>query len=335
MAGSDLAPSSVFVTDDGQWSQNTAEAAAATTAAECMDVVGGKLETSIAQSPVEVDMISDAKSDTDLALDITAELVDEQLDRQHLRPASHEKPVSASDSAAQAWLGTRPPRLEAAVPDEGQISFTGTKHKGLIEAEAIELPAFRHLAALEEAVRSGEALAGNLPELPTALKGDLDPNCQDKQVAHDPNTALMIHSARGMPSPRSRPKHAWDRGSVPLRTCGGGLLAKAAIGMQQAEPRFFFSEEGWGMQPPLLPGARKHTAAPSMGFGCSALRGAPLQQCRRGPHASALWVSTEKARLRTEAVKPFGSSAAIAFIQNGGPRSMEPLQQPLCDQDLV
>lgn len=293
-------------------------------------------------SPVQVERCSDAKSETDVAIEIVASLVDEQLNFELMCSMATEKPQPGG-----LW-GPRPARLENSLPDGGQASFSGSKHRDLIKPEAHELPVFRHLAALEEAVRSGEALAGNIPELPTNLKRELNlslgneaPQEMQAWEAHVAGVTATIQSARGLD--RTRMKSTTGT-SMPLRSTGGGLLAKAPVGYQNQDfaglagrsPRFFFSDDGYGMQPPLLPGSRKHAAAPSTGFGCSALRGAPLQQCRRGPHATALWVSSEKVRLRSEVVKPFGSSAAIAFIQNGGPqRSLEPLQQALCDQELV
>lgn len=284
----------------------------------------------LSPSPEQVEALSDAKSETDVAFDFTAELVDVELSRQHLRPKSRGKPAIDGGTL----FGLRPARLKDALPDEGQSSFTGSKHRSLTAAEPSELPVFRHLAALEEAVCNGEALAGNIPDLPTALQpaNGTSSGKTAPQLFNDVTHAnLAIQSARGV----SIANYTTGR-SLPLRTCGGGLLAKAPIPVQHGtEPRFFFSEEGWGMQAPLVPGARKPAAAAPTGFACSALRGAPLTQCRRGPHASALWISTEKARLRTEMVKPFGSSAAIAFIQNGGPRSIESLRQDLCDPELI
>lgn len=293
-------------------------------------------------SPAELETAEDAKSEGDVALDVTAMIVDEQLNRQHLRPTPRE--AAPASAASPQKLGYRPARLESAVPDEGKHSFTGSKHRGLMAVEAHELPCFQHLAALEKAVHSGEALAGNLPELPSSLRAKPQPQPQpaaeegpvfwNEGAACDANAQILdpaatVQSARGLP----RPRHMAS-GSMALRTTGGGLLAKAPYGRPQSSPRFFFGEEGWGMQAPAMPGARKHAAAQPLGHGCSALRGVPLSQCRRGPHASALWVSTESARLRSEAVKPFGCSAAIAFIQNGGPRAMEPLQRDPCDREL-
>mmetsp|Transcript_93350 Transcript_93350/g.170975 ORF Transcript_93350/g.170975 Transcript_93350/m.170975 type:complete len:150 (+) Transcript_93350:2-451(+) len=134
----------------------------------------------------------------------------------------------------------------------------------------------------------------------------------------------------GSTSPRS----ARGAGTSTLRQCGG-LLAKAPMGVSSASPRGFFSEDNWGIQAPLLPGARKHAAHSSLAFGSSVLRGTPLSSCRRGNAATALWVSTERERLQAEAMKPFGSSAAIAFLQNGGPQTMERLDRQLVNQDLL
>lgn len=265
-------------------------------------------------SPVEFER-GDSKLDALQALEITTGYLEAEL----------KKCEAECENAARVCEGPtrqqclRPGRLGPAVPDSGETTFTGSRHKGLIKAEASELPAFRYLAALEEAVHSGEALAGRIPDIPTTLSTCAKAHC----------TAVPLQSARGLP----RAKHT-PSGSIPLRTCGG-LLANAPSDRPCTDTRFFFSDEGWGVQPPLSPGARKHVPAPATAFGTSVLRGAPLSQLRRGPHASALWVNTEKARLRAEVAKPFGSSAAMAFIQNGGPNSLESLQQGLCDRELL
>lgn len=262
-------------------------------------------------SPVEFER-GDSKSDAFLALELTTGYLEAEL-----KQCETECEDAARPSAQPC--PRRPGRLGPAVADSEETTFTGCRHKGLIKAEASELPAFRYLAALEEAVHSGEALAGRIPEIPTALR-----TCSEAHY-----TAQRLQSLHRL----SRPKHT-PSGSIPFRSCGG-LLANAPSERPCADPRFFFSDEGWGVQAPLSPGARKHVAATPTAFGTSVLRGAPLSQLHRGPHASALWVNTEKARLRAEVAKPFGSSAAIAFIQNGGPKSLEPLQRGLCDRELI
>lgn len=277
-------------------------------------------------SPVEFEALS-ATDSADLnltALELTAGYLASSV--AETVAASEDPIIVRAPEDPVVWKCPRPGRLQAAVPDSAEMTFTGSKHRGLIKAEASELPAFRYLAALEEAVHSGEALAGRLPEMPTAL------SARDADIQRCAQPACLPDSpasARGLPRGRPAPS-----ASLPLRTCGG-LLAKAPTDRPSANTRFLFSDEGWGMQAPSLPGARKHAAASGTALRYSALRGAPLAHCRRGPHASALWVNTEKARLRTEVVKPFGCSAAIAFIQNGGPKSLESLQQGLCDRELM
>lgn len=207
--------------------------------------------------------------------------------------------------------------------------------------ESQELPAFRHLAALEQAVQSGEALAGRIPELPSTLRDDLtlaavvDIDSSRGRCLTPGSGARLATQAESPRSARGTARRQpFARCGDALRTCGGGLLAKAPCDVPSISPRFFFGDEGWGLQPPSMPGARKHAPAAPLGFGRSALRGAPLPRCRRGPHASALWVSTEKARLRAEVAKPLGSSAAVAFLQNDGPMSLEPLHRGLCDPEV-
>lgn len=365
------------------------------------------------RSPNELDAASDARTDMDDALDIAAEVVDEQLSRQHLRPIPRTELVASRDQARLVSLSQRPGRLEDAVAN---MAHPCSQNRGALEStsyQASDLVIFKHMEALEEAVQNGEALAGRLPELPTNPGGACDRPAQlpsshrgplkstsdrSHQDAIPDVAALVVHEDNPKRSdlPKlgsSRPGRLEDsspdvenpcnkhlpvdfselvvfkhlkaleeavqsgeslegcfpdlpanlrsptsqyrpaptcRGRLALRAVGGGLLAKAPIGVAKSAPRYFFGEDCYGMQPPLKPGSRKH-ATNQMAFGHSALRGTPLQRYHHVSHASALWVNTEASRLKSEMSKPYGASPAIAFLQNDGPQALVPLQPALCN----
>lgn len=201
-----------------------------------------------------------------------------------------------------------------------------------------DLPAFRHLAALEEAVSSGAAMEGRLPALPGRLRDEqgnvadgepsalaVPPGCQPPS----PRSARML---RGMSprvhSPRSA-RSLRGPGGVPLQSAGAGVLAANNTTMPGS--RVLFHDGIWGLQPPALAGAKgAGGGAKTMGFGNSVLRGNTLSKRCRGPAATAMWVGSEGGRLRAEAPKSLGTCTHLAFLANGGPQRMDPLSGDLC-----
>lgn len=290
----------------------------------------------------EVDAPSEA-SEAEVAFDITADLVTEQLGRSRWRPTSRGAAAAAAETALPAAPAfTRPGRLEAAVRHGGEDPLcrrledcTGGGAARASPETCEELPAFKHLAALEEAVNSGDAFAGRLPSLPASLRGD-------RAALPTPEATMTPRSARG----RSVP--LWSRGgpfaktplvsqssrAVPAlggRRSGGYLIGEGV--------RVVCHEDGgWGVRPPSFAGAKVHAAATPLAFGRSALNGAPLPRWRAqrgGPAATALWIGTERERLQAEAPKSFGCSATVAFLQNGGPEGLEPLDAELCRPEIL
>eukprot|EP00446_Apocalathium_sp_SHHI-4_P018822 CAMPEP_0177286620 /NCGR_PEP_ID=MMETSP0367-20130122/73710_1 /TAXON_ID=447022 ORGANISM="Scrippsiella hangoei-like, Strain SHHI-4" /NCGR_SAMPLE_ID=MMETSP0367 /ASSEMBLY_ACC=CAM_ASM_000362 /LENGTH=323 /DNA_ID=CAMNT_0018743859 /DNA_START=12 /DNA_END=985 /DNA_ORIENTATION=+ len=218
----------------------------------------------------------------------------------------------------EATLTARQPpsRLHGAVGGEGRDPFS----KVAVPAVAIdcglefsELPAFKHLDALEAAITMGSAAQLAEVTLP-ALPGDLETSrtCSDLfRIAVAAAAARMFH------------EH--------LRA------------MEDHCPR----EDAWAMPPELggltvRPSTTSRLPPPAAPPGCgarmaqSALRGgaAPLAVQRHGPAATAHWLALEAARMHGEARKPFGSSTACAFLVNGGPARMLPMNTGLVSSDL-
>lgn len=269
-------------------------------------------------------------------------------------PLPAERPVPAP-SGVVAQLGQRPPRpprLEGAVRGGAGAAgdpfckasrqlrpavLTGGDGAEQQDEEQEEmLPALGHLAVLEEAVCNGSAFSAGLPALPRALRG---PGAPRRKDLPEPRSTAGGATARalGVPIPggtltsalhqrlagrlgtEEYPQQPTSARTSALRSSGGGLLTKAPLAgsllASSNSPRLQFSEDGWGVQPPSRPGSRAHTPTAPLNFGCSALRGVPLQRPRRGPAATAQWISTERERLRSEGPKPLGISAHIAFLQ--------------------
>lgn len=192
-----------------------------------------------------------------------------------------------------------------------------------------DLPAFRHLAALEEAVSNGSAMAGHLPALPVM---GLDSGSSWAGAGAAKGTLSCLP-----PSPRSARSLCGDAmgsSSGPSRmSMGAGMAAKTT-----AVPgsRVLFREGMWGIQPPALAGAKNPAGGvKTFGFGQSALRGTSLQRRGRGPAATARWLGMEGERLRAEPSKPLGSSAHVAFMVNGGPERIGRLNGELCAEPSV
>eukprot|EP00747_Dinoflagellata_sp_TGD_P185823 gnl/TRDRNA2_/TRDRNA2_42568_c1_seq1.p1 gnl/TRDRNA2_/TRDRNA2_42568_c1~~gnl/TRDRNA2_/TRDRNA2_42568_c1_seq1.p1 ORF type:complete len:303 (-),score=48.45 gnl/TRDRNA2_/TRDRNA2_42568_c1_seq1:183-1091(-) len=179
-----------------------------------------------------------------------------------------------------------------------------------------ELLAFKHLAALEKAVCSGTAFtSGRLPSFPSACMADNSFNAADDAGV----------SATNRDEPLTARAHL-------------SQLQRAGGAMSTSRPRMLFNEGEWQMQLPRFHGAPPHAGSGPLSFSRfdkSALRGARISGKARGSGATTWWVGTENMRLRKEASKPLGSSAMCAFLQNGGPERMEPLNNPLCGQEFL
>lgn len=200
----------------------------------------------------------------------------------------------------------RPGRLEGAIAGlDGDPFSEGRRGAGALGTTAEgggydDIPAFRHLAALERAVASGEAFEGRLPPLPFAQAEPVSPRPQ----------AAKIAAAASRPDADADP---WGR---------------------PAAPRVLFREGTWGLQPPFRAGSRKPGAALGA-FRRTALRGAALPGPATGAAATARWVATEGARLRSEVPRSLGCSHTIAFLASNGPKRVEDLSAPLCREDLL
>eukprot|EP00927_Polykrikos_kofoidii_P054661 TRINITY_DN49048_c0_g1_i1.p1 TRINITY_DN49048_c0_g1~~TRINITY_DN49048_c0_g1_i1.p1 ORF type:complete len:303 (+),score=34.66 TRINITY_DN49048_c0_g1_i1:91-999(+) len=176
-------------------------------------------------------------------------------------------------------------------------------------ANSDNLLMFQHLAALEEAASSGAAFRGHIPHLP----------CAAASAAH------TVEGAR-FSSPRTARGREYgcrfrDAGSTLLQTrCPPSLphkLDSARNADAQRKHALYVGE--------TMPFAFQH----------SALRGGALPRGRYGPAATNQWLGMESARLRAEAAKSVGRSAAFAFLQNGGPESMDPIGAALCQTQLL
>jgi len=213
----------------------------------------------------------------------------------------------------------RPGRLANAVGDGGDDPFCPKElHSSSQQGVDDDLPALKHLAALEEAVNSGAALQGQLPALPSSL------------------------SSTGPPSP---PKSARGPCAWPLaRTAGPRARSIRGIGSDAKatlDSRVRFHGEGaaWGLQPPPRPIARRPCgdASTMLSFNRSVLRGGSLLagSGSRGPSATLRWIGTEHERLQAEVRKPLGSSAMVAFLANGGLQRRGRLDEPLCRPEVL
>mmetsp|Transcript_28558 Transcript_28558/g.94764 ORF Transcript_28558/g.94764 Transcript_28558/m.94764 type:complete len:325 (-) Transcript_28558:48-1022(-) len=219
----------------------------------------------------------------------------------------------------EATLTARQPpsRLHGAVGGEGRDPFS----KVAVPAVAIdcgldfsELPAFKHLDALEAAITMGSAAQLAEVTLP-ALPGDFG------DFANLQRPFSHRGCSRSSPDvPRALAGHGRPLSS---RGClGDSLLSSGGLTVRASTTS--------RLPPPAAPpgcGAR---------MAQSALRGgaAPLAVQRHGPAATAHWLALEAARMHGEARKPFGSSTACAFLVNGGPARMLPMNTGLVSSDL-
>eukprot|EP00441_Pelagodinium_beii_P019073 CAMPEP_0197661744 /NCGR_PEP_ID=MMETSP1338-20131121/51636_1 /TAXON_ID=43686 ORGANISM="Pelagodinium beii, Strain RCC1491" /NCGR_SAMPLE_ID=MMETSP1338 /ASSEMBLY_ACC=CAM_ASM_000754 /LENGTH=331 /DNA_ID=CAMNT_0043239351 /DNA_START=26 /DNA_END=1018 /DNA_ORIENTATION=- len=213
---------------------------------------------------------------------------------------------------------TRPGRLGGAVTGIGMDPLLELSELGTVEAKALEdattgsnsdfadLPAFMHLARLEEAVGKGTGL----PELPHAL-------------APAGRRAPMIGSTAAVATAVG---YGGGTSRVMLSAQGPGRSSRDSSDRGKVTPRVLVASGAWGLQPTAQPGSRRPAAnAAALGFSKSALRGTGVAKKGSGAHATALWIGTEVARLREEeATKPrgLGTSHAAAFLVNNGPEQM-------------
>eukprot|EP00928_Gymnodinium_smaydae_P031828 TRINITY_DN23235_c0_g1_i1.p1 TRINITY_DN23235_c0_g1~~TRINITY_DN23235_c0_g1_i1.p1 ORF type:complete len:401 (+),score=89.20 TRINITY_DN23235_c0_g1_i1:34-1203(+) len=211
------------------------------------------------------------------------------------------------------------PVVAGAAAGAGAASVAGSpvappSPRGLEKSALDELPAFRHLAALAEAVDRGDVLRGELPDLPWRTRApkefDAGASAAGGSVARRQEVerdGRRPFSARDAPLRRHSPR---------------GPDASAAAGSSLGST--FPGSQGGS----VLRGTAAAPAA-SNGFARSALRGTALPKRRYGGACTAQWLAMEGARLMEAAPKPLGSSPAVAYLLNGGPEGTTPLDAPL------
>lgn len=249
----------------------------------------------------------------------------------------------ASDQGAQPRPAPRPGRLGGAVEGAGsdpifERSMDGaeSKEKRPVPSKACplafqDLPAFRHLALLEEAVGSGKELPLLPQELPSPAAGRLAPMTGSAAAAA---ASLTLQAAAPAGLLALQPGGADEGFSFTPRSqllkASGAKEEATARGSQafaHASPRVLVPPGGssWGLQAPLQGTLRRPAgnAAP-LGFNKSSLRGTGITRKGCGAAATALWISTETQRLRKEYAQKtsLGASYAAAFLVNDGPEHM-------------
>jgi len=203
-----------------------------------------------------------------------------------------------------------------------------------------DLPAFRHLDALKAWSLSSPrgSAPPQLPTLPGLGQLIVESN-RDGGVSSALCSFPATSSPRGSTvSDRHPPQTGGTcysfEGESLLTSCAGALAAKNAAAVTGHDPpalnagayRVLFRDGSWGVQPSARAGVRETVGSTrQFGIGHSALRGQSLPQVRRGPAATARWLSTEGQRLHSEPWKPLGASAHASFLQNEGPERMERL----------
>jgi len=247
----------------------------------------------------------------------------------------------ASDQGAQPRPAPRPGRLGGVVEGAGsdpifERSMDGaeSKEKRLSPPKACplefqDLPAFRHLALLEEAVGSGKELPLLPQELPASAAGRLAPMTGSAAAA----AACLTLQAAAPGSLLALQRGGADEGSsfTPRSQLAGGAKEDATSSGSQAvahaSPRVLVQPGGssWGLQAPLQGTLRRPAgnAAP-LGFNKSSLRGTGITRKGCGAAAAALWINTETQRLRKDYAQKtsLGASSAAAFLTNDGPEHM-------------
>eukprot|EP00931_Biecheleriopsis_adriatica_P004257 TRINITY_DN105960_c0_g1_i1.p1 TRINITY_DN105960_c0_g1~~TRINITY_DN105960_c0_g1_i1.p1 ORF type:complete len:299 (-),score=50.06 TRINITY_DN105960_c0_g1_i1:40-903(-) len=231
------------------------------------------------------------------------------------RFTSRRMKVMSSPPQQQLEGPVRPGRLAGAIhgaaPDPfsqvtGKLSTVAMESKepvtvGSGVGEIDDLLAFKHLAQLEDAIRTGSAL----PDLPHSLatSGRLAP------------MAGSAAAAGYRPSSARRPTSHQGR-----------TLAEAG------SPRVLVSSGAWGLQPQSSTAARRHAAAAApLGFQKSIMRGTGLGRKGCGAHATALWINNEVERLHADARRPkgIGSSYEATFLVNRGPENIDHISASL------
>lgn len=207
----------------------------------------------------------------------------------------------------------RPRRLGGLVGGIGSDPFVekasargAGKHSSCIEWD--DIPAFRHLSLLEEAIGNGS----ELPALPEAFSSS-------QRLA--PMTGTVMNNTMSS-SLRSGQK------------LGLGSTATSVASSTPRTPRILVTNGTWGLQPATSAAARRHaSAAAPLGYCTSGLRGTSLPKKGSGAAATAMWIGTEGERLRHEARTPRSLDAMAAFLVNGGPERMTPLNGKLVTRD--
>lgn len=190
----------------------------------------------------------------------------------------------------------RPARLEGAaggLPDPYHQAHTCASRDLAAGGRGLEdLPAFRHLAALEAAISSGSSL----PPLPLALAPARPPRDGDEALVGSiasPVAARQLaplRSARGCPGTAPMPPSE----PASLQKPSAQLLSPGRTGWQGAGP------------PALDPGS-----APRLVYAGRGLLGCARPGHHRGPLATAQWLATESQRLAAEPKKAGPSSAFL------------------------
>lgn len=270
----------------------------------------------------------------------------------------HRRPLEES-SQQQGCRPQPPTRLAGPVGGTGGDPFAkGTAACELDGAgpasrdDFSDLPAFRHLAALEEVLDKNR----HAP-LASMLLPDLPGNLKDRSSVAAPRSVPLGSQVVGAQAYRSNPP-ALPRNPLQLRGDGlgstmplsarehckrsaplsssarGSSTSRAPVATGPPGPQVLFREGTWGLQPPVQPGSRPHMSG-QISLGHSALTGKPLASMRRGPAATTRWLGLETQQVHAEGRKPLGSSAHIAFLVNGGPEHMENLSADLVHTDLL
>eukprot|EP00930_Biecheleria_cincta_P037548 TRINITY_DN25791_c0_g1_i1.p1 TRINITY_DN25791_c0_g1~~TRINITY_DN25791_c0_g1_i1.p1 ORF type:complete len:342 (+),score=60.45 TRINITY_DN25791_c0_g1_i1:78-1103(+) len=179
-----------------------------------------------------------------------------------------------------------------------------------------ELPAFRHLALLEEAVGFGKELPLLPQELPApAAPGRLAPMTGSARAAAATLSLQGLQRGGSASTPRSQLLKEEE------------ATASDSSSPWGASPRLLVQSGGWGLQAPQQAvGMLRRPAgnAAPLGFNKSLLRGTGVTRKGCGAAATAMWITTETQRLRKEYSQKtsLGSSYAAAFLVNDGPERM-------------
>lgn len=291
----------------------------------------------------------------DIAGDITHDIVNDQLAQLYEPPE-------------------RPARLHCAVAGIGNDPFHKPRK---VDAREItsnvstcdDLPVFKHLAKLEQAVINGNVASGQFPPIPRALAGAGQRIALSLSTPRGVCTASSTELARACGENRSRlidlttgaeqgscPNSPRPTASLPplrsARGCAGqapappSSIAKPNKALrpgiadgnpvkQRPSPRMICQDGAWGLRPPLKAVPSKQSSAPPLAMGFGALRGNSLPNRRYGPAVTARWIATEGQRLASEAQKPKGSSAAYAFLLSQGASHVDTLGGELCRESTL